>query len=139
MSFIFIENAFALSKEDQIKKFDNPGANKAGLYIYREDLYQGRGVQPKILINDKCIGNLKIKMFFYQEVNANETYTIYTKSNWAANDELIINTENEKLYFVEMEVKDSLWSGIASVELRHENKGMQEVFELDMANATNCN
>ena len=139
ISLGLIGNTFALSKEEQVKKFDTPGPNKSGIYIYREDLYKGRGIQPKILINDECIGKLKIKMFFYKEVDANETLTIYTKSDWTGNDELVINTENEELYFVEVITQEGFWTGKATVELRHKNKGMQEVFELDMANVKNCN
>jgi hypothetical protein len=139
ISLGLIGNTFAMSKADELKKFVKPEISKSGIYIFREERFQGSAIHPKVFIDNSCAGKLPTEKFQFIEVSADNTYTIYSKSDWVKNDKLTINAKAGELYFVELSIKeDCLFVCESSLKLVHESKGMQEIFELDFMGENNC-
>ena len=126
------------SKEesDLSKQFDLPSEGKAGLYIYRSGSFGG-ALKKDIFVNGKCIGETAPNIFFYEEIIGNKEHKISTESEFSAND-LFINTESGKNYFIRQYMKIGLFVGGAGVELVNEEKGKKEILQLDMAIKGKC-
>lgn len=126
------------SKEqsDMAKTFDSPSTNNAGLYIYRSGSFGG-ALKKDVWVDEKCIGETAPNVFFYQEVQGNEEHKISTESEFSPND-LLVKTEGGKNYFVRQYIKMGVFVGGAGMELVEEEKGKEEVQNLEMAKKGSC-
>jgi hypothetical protein len=117
--------------------FSQPSADSSVIYVYRKDAMAGASLKKDVLIDDECIGETATGVFFYQEVAGNKEHKISTESEFSAND-LIINTESGKLYFVEQYIKMGLLVGGAGLKEIDKEVGMKEVLKLKLAKKGTC-
>ncbi|WP_426369459.1 DUF2846 domain-containing protein [Pseudocolwellia sp. HL-MZ7] len=123
-------------KSELAKQYNSPSEGKSGIYVYRSGSFGG-ALKKDIWLDDKCVGETAPNMFFYEEVSGDSEHKISTESEFSAND-LIINTESGKNYFVSQYIKMGVFVGGAGVELVDENKGKKKVSKLDMAIKGKC-
>ena len=123
-------------KSDLAKQYNVPSDGKAGLYIYRSGVFGG-ALKKDVMLNGKCIGETAPNIFFYEEVIGDKEYKVSTESEFSAND-LLVNAENGKNYFISQYMKMGLFVGGAGLELVDEEKGKKEVTELEMAKKGHC-
>jgi hypothetical protein len=121
---------------EMAKKFNPPAEGSAGLYIYRSGSFGG-ALKKDIWVNGKCIGETAPNVFFYEEVKGDSEHKVSTESEFSPND-LLVNTETGKNYFVRQYIKMGVFVGGAGVELVDENKGKGEVRKLKMATKGSC-
>ncbi|MCL2919389.1 DUF2846 domain-containing protein [Shewanella litorisediminis] len=118
------------SRDAALKEFQKPTKNFAGLYIYR-DTFAGQALKKSVYINGKLIGETANKTFFYQELTPG-THVISTESEFSEN-ELSINVESGKNYFVEQYLKMGVFVGGAGLKLVESDKGMNAVKKCRLA------
>ncbi|MCC4800283.1 hypothetical protein BCT30_15675 [Enterovibrio norvegicus] len=120
------------------KEFKAPiSSDNAGIYVYRVDSAIGAALKKDVFINDECVGETAPGIFFYHEVLAGKGTKVSTESEFSPND-LLIDTEQGKLYFVEQYIKMGAFVGGAGVELADEATGKAEVQKLNMAVKGSC-
>lgn len=123
-------------KSDQAKTFISPSNGKAALYIYRSGSFGG-ALKKDVWVDGKCIGETAPNTFFYEEVKGGMEHKVSTESEFSPND-LVINTETGKNYFVQQYMKIGVFVGGANLRLVDEGKGKSEVTKLRMAVKGNC-
>lgn len=121
---------------DSAKAFNPPSEGNAGLYIFRDSMF-GTALKKDIWIDNKCLGESAIKVFFYQDVKGNEEHKLSTESEFSPNV-LVINTESGKNYFIRQYIKMGAFVGGANLELVDEEEGKKAVSKLDMAKKGTC-
>lgn len=121
---------------DKAKMFNPPSKNNAGLYIYRSGSFGG-AVKKDVWVDKKCIGETAPNIFFYEEVQGGKEHKISTESEFSPND-LLVNTASGKNYFIRQFIKMGVFVGGAGLELVDEEKGKEEVKQLNMAKKGNC-
>lgn len=118
------------------KQFAAPGANNAGVYVYRNSSFGG-ALKKDIWIDGKCIGESAPHVFFYTEVEGGKTHKIDTESEFSPNA-LEMMFEAGKNYFIRQYIKMGVFAGGAGVELVTEEQGKTDIAPLDMAATGNC-
>jgi len=120
------------SKEDdtQKKKFDPPADGTAGLYIYRNSSFGG-ALKKDVFIDGKKIGETAPMVYFYKQVAPGE-HKLSTESEFSDND-LVVNTDAGKNYFVRQYIKLGVFVGGAGLELIKEDEGQKGVLECNLA------
>lgn len=118
------------------KQFNPPSANNAGLYVYRNS-FVGKALKKDIWIDGKCLGESAPDVFFYTEVAGGKSVKVSTESEFSPND-LMLNVDSGKNYFVRQYIKMGAFVGGAGVELIPEQQGKTDVAQLEMAKAGNC-
>lgn len=119
------------------KKFNSPGANKAGVYVYRKDSHFGAALKKSVWIDKECVGETAKGVFFYHEVDGDKDHTLSTESEFSAND-LIVNMKSGMLYFFEQYMKMGVFVGGAGIEQKDEETGKKDLAELKLAKKGNC-
>lgn len=125
-----------IDKSTKAKEFNNPSEGNSGLYIYRTG-GPGTALKKDIWVDNKCIGETAPYMFFYEEVKGNEEHNVSSESEFSPNN-LLIKTESGKNYFVNQYIKMGVFVGGAGLELVSEEKGKEEITELEMAKNGTC-
>ena len=127
-----------VSKEEsaKLKQFSAPGANNAGLYIYRNSSFGG-ALKKDIWIDGKCIGESAPNVFFYTEVAGGKTHKLSTESEFSPND-LELTVDSGKNYFVRQYIKMGAFVGGAGLEVIPEQQGKTDIAKLEMAKAGTC-
>lgn len=123
-------------KSDKAKTFVPPSNGNAALYIYRSGSFSG-ALKKDVWVDGKCIGETAPNIFFYEEVKSGMEHKVSTESEFSPND-LLVNTESGKNYFVQQYIKFGVFVGGAGLELIDEEKGKKEVTRLQMAVKGNC-
>jgi Protein of unknown function (DUF2846) len=123
-------------KTSAAKQFRNPPDGKSGLYLYRYGSF-GAALKKDIWLDGKCVGETARNTFFYQEVDAGVDHKISTESEFSPND-LVLKTENGKLYFIQQFIKFGLVVGGAGVKLAEESEAKKQIQELSLATPGNC-
>jgi hypothetical protein len=118
------------------KQFNSPGASNAGLYVYRNS-FVGKALKKDIWIDGKCLGESAPDVFFYTEVEGGKSLKISTESEFSPND-LNLNVDSGKNYFVRQYIKMGAFVGGAGVEQVSEPQGKTDVAQLEMAKPGNC-
>lgn len=121
---------------DMVKTFSTPSDGNAALYIYRSGSFGG-ALKKDVWVDGKCIGETAPNVFFYEEVQGDAEHKVSTESEFSPND-LMINTDSGKNYFVQQYLKIGVFVGGAGVELVDEEKGKKAVEKLQMAKKGNC-
>jgi len=138
LSFVGCASVSMESKErsDLAKQFNPPEEGKSGLYIYRSGMLGG-ALKKDIWVNEECVGESAPDVFFYTEVKCDKEHKISTESEFSPND-MMLNTECEKHYFIKQYIKFGAFVGGANLEQVSEEKGKSEVSKLDLAKIGNC-
>ena len=118
------------------KEFKQPGANNAGLYVYRNS-FVGKALKKDIWVDGKCIGESASDVFFYTEVEGGKSHKIDTESEFSANT-LELTTDAGKNYFVRQYIKMGVFVGGAGVEQVSEEQGMKDIASLELAVQGHC-
>lgn len=118
------------------KEFKVPSEGKAGLYIYRAGALGG-ALKKDVWVDGKCIGETSPNIFFYEEVSGGEQHKISTESEFSPND-LMVDTEAGKNYFIHQYIKIGMFVGGANLELVDEEEGKKAVSDLEMAVKGHC-
>ncbi|MCP5306766.1 MAG: DUF2846 domain-containing protein [Chromatiaceae bacterium] len=118
------------------KQFNPPPANKAGLYIYRDSSF-GAALKKDIWVDGRCVGESAPNTFFYEVVGGDVAHTISTESEFSPNN-LAINTDAGKNYFVRQYIKFGVFVGGAGLELMDTEAGMNAVSKLELAKSGTC-
>jgi uncharacterized protein YlaN (UPF0358 family) len=121
---------------DMAKKFNPPTDKNAALYIYRSGSLGG-ALKKDVWVDGKCIGETAPNVFFYEEVEGGAEHKISTESEFSPND-LLVNTESGKNYFVQQYIKIGVFVGGSGLELVEEEKGKKAVEQLEMAKKGTC-
>jgi hypothetical protein len=90
------------------KTFKTPSPNMAGIYIYRNSSF-GKTLLKTVSIDKTIIGATATYTFFHREITAGE-HTLATQSEFSDN-ELQINTEAGKNYFIHQYIKMGVFVG----------------------------
>lgn len=119
--------------DTELKTFQKPLNESAGLYIYRNS-FAGQALKKNVYINGKLIGETANKVYFYKELPAGN-YTLATESEFSENN-LDITVEAGQLYFVEQTIKLGVFVGGAKLSLVDSDTGMKNVKECKLAKET---
>jgi hypothetical protein len=119
------------------KEFSLTSQNNAGIYVYRVSTPFGAALKKDIWVNDECLGQSASGVFFYKEVEGDKEHIVATESEFSAN-EIALETESGKMYFVEQYLKMGAFVGGAGLEYVSSEKGKKEVMKLDMAVPGGC-
>jgi Protein of unknown function (DUF2846) len=121
----------APKEEDAAKKtFAAPASDKAGLYIYRNS-FVGQALKKTVYVDGTQIGESSNKVFFYKELSPGE-HKVSTESEFGEND-LKLNVEGGKNYFVEQYIKMGAFVGGAGLKLVDEKEGKENVLKCKLA------
>ncbi|GLP98359.1 hypothetical protein GCM10007891_02130 [Methylophaga thalassica] len=118
------------------KQFNTPSEGNSGLYVYRSGSFGG-ALKKDVWVDGDCLGETAPDMFFYKEVKGNEQHKIATESEFSPND-LLLDTETGKNYFIRQYMKIGVFVGGAGVELVDEEKGKKDISSLNMAKTGTC-
>lgn len=118
------------------KQFHPPGANNAGLYVYRNS-FVGKALKKDIWVDGKCLGESAPDVFFYTEVEGGKSLKISTESEFSPND-LDLSVDAGKNYFLRQYIKMGVLVGGAGIEQVSEQQGMADIAPLEMAQLGNC-
>lgn len=118
------------------KQFVAPGANNAGLYVYRNS-FVGGALKKDIFVDGKCLGESAPDIFFYTEVAGGKSVKVSTESEFSPN-ELMLNVDSGKNYFVRQYIKMGVFVGGAGVEQVSEEQGKTDIAKLKMAKPGHC-
>jgi len=108
------------------KTFKTPSPNMAGIYIYRNSSF-GKTLLKTVSIDKTIIGATATYTFFHREITAGE-HTLATQSELSDN-ELQINTEAGKNYFIHQYIKMGVFVGGAGLESVSDEEGQKGVLE----------
>ncbi len=123
-------------KSESAKMFSPPAEGNSGLYIYRSGSFGG-ALKKDIWVDGDCIGETAPNIFFYEQVSGNKEHKISTESEFSPND-LLIQTEDGKNYFIRQYIKLGAFVGGAGLELVDNEKGQEAVRGLEMAKSGVC-
>jgi hypothetical protein len=115
------------------KQFPMPAQDTAGVYIYRNHLAtrQGLLVKRSIYMDDKLLGDTLPDTYFFREVKPG-IHKISTESEFSNND-LTLDAEAGKNYFVHQFLKMGLLSAATGIELVPEDVGKKGVLNSQLA------
>lgn len=126
----------SINESNQAKQFNPPSNENSGLYIYR-DSFVGQALKKDIWIDGKCIGESAPDTFFYEEVAGDKEHKISTESEFSPND-LVIQTDGGKNYFIRQYIKLGVFVGGAGLESINNEDGMKAVSNLGLAKSGTC-
>jgi hypothetical protein len=118
------------------KQFNQPGANNAGVYVYRNGVL-GAALKKDVWVDGKCLGQSAPNVFFYTEVEGGKNHKISTESEFSPND-VELTTAAGKNYFVRQYIKMGAFVGGAGLEQVTEEQGKTDIAKLELANTGNC-
>jgi hypothetical protein len=111
------------------KRFDKPSADRAHLYLYRNETF-GAAIKMPVMLNGQWIGDTASKTFLLLPVAAG-SHTLVSKTE---NDStLSVKAEAGKSYFVWQEVKMGLLAARSELHLMDEAQGRAGVLECSLA------
>ncbi|WP_223300225.1 DUF2846 domain-containing protein [Methyloversatilis sp. RAC08] len=118
------------TRDTTLKTFAPPRAEKAGIYIYRNES-MGAAVKMDLQVDGKHIGQTASKTYFFVEVPPGK----HTVTSIAENtDVLSIDTVAGKLYYVWQEVKMGVLYARTRLHMATEEDGRKGVLESKLAN-----
>jgi hypothetical protein len=138
---VFITGCASVSmapKEEsaKAKEFRQPGANNAGLYIYRNS-FAGKALKKDVWVDGKCIGESAPDVFFYTEVEGGKPHKIDTESEFSPNT-LELTTDAGRNYYVRQYMKMGVIVGGAGLEQVSEEQGKKDIAPLELATQGHC-
>lgn len=119
------------------KYFLSPAPEMSGIYVYRRYTIVGAALKKDVWIDYECIGESSRGTFFYHEVEGDKEHTISTEAEFSPND-LVVNTEKGKLYFIEQYIKPGVFGGRARLKQTSTKEGKFEVSIINLAKKGKC-
>jgi hypothetical protein len=117
------------AKQDALLKTFSAPADKAGLYIYRNEA-MGAAVKMDVTLDGKNIGQTAAKTFLYKEITPGK----HVVASAAENSDMIeVDAQPGKLYYVWQEVKMGIMSARTKLHLVNEAAGKAGVQETKLA------
>lgn len=113
-----------------LKEFKPPQADQSGIYIYR-NCFVGAALKKTVYLDQKAIGESAEDVYFYTTTTPG-SHVLSTESEFSPND-LQIDTEGGKNYFVEQYIKMGVFVGGANLRLVDEETGKKAVLECSLA------
>ena len=121
----------ASEEDDKARKeFSVPSQGNAGIYIYRNSSFGG-ALKKSVYIDGELIGETAPMTYFFKEVHVGKR-KLSTESEFSEND-LILDTESGKNYFVRQYIKMGVFVGGANLELVSMENGKKGVLECKLA------
>lgn len=112
------------SQDAELKSF-NANADKAGVYIYRNETF-GAAITMDVAVNGDPLGQTAAKTYLYAELPEGK----HTISSEAENtSELELDVVKGHLYYVWQEVKMGIMSARSKLQLVDEETGQEGVME----------
>ena len=124
------------AQSDEAKLFTAPPAGQSGLYIYRDSNFGG-ALKKDIWVDGDCVGESAPKTFFYRAVTGDVEHTVSTESEFSPND-LKLLVKSGVNYFIRQSIKMGVFVGGAKLEVVEENKGVEAVRGLTLAEGGTC-
>ncbi len=118
------------SHDIELKKFNLPNKNKAGLYIYRNTLGGGTLKKP-LFVDNKLIGETANKVYFHFILDPG-SHTISTVPDFNRHSVRFI-AEGGKNYFAEQYIEMGPTVGGSGIEMVSEDKGKSQVLKCELA------
>ncbi|MCG7499223.1 DUF2846 domain-containing protein [Vibrio sp. Of7-15] len=116
------------AQDEQRKEFIAPD-DKAGVYIYRNELFGG-AVSMDVKVNDKQLGSTGSHTYLYTELPEGK----HTISSIAENtSEVELDVKKGSLYYLWQEVKMGIISARSKLQLVDEEEGKNGVLESKLA------
>lgn len=112
------------------KEFNIDDATKSKLYVYRPNHFVGQALKKAIWIDGLYVGQLKKHTFLMEQIEPGE-HVISTESEFG-NNQILINTEPGKNYFVRQNIKMGVFVGGSSIHEVSEAEGMEAVKKCDL-------
>lgn len=117
-------NMAPASQDSRAKNF-KPEAEKATIYVYRNETF-GAAVKMPVLLNGYHIADTIANSYLAMSVSAGN-YQVTSKTE---NDSTVdLKVESEKNYFIWQEVKMGVWGGRSQLQVVSEEKGKAGVLE----------
>lgn len=120
----------------RLKQFNAPSAQNAGVYVYRNSALGG-ALKKDIWVDGNCLGESAPDVFFFTEVAGGKMHKLSTESEFSPND-LELNVEAGKNYFIRQYIKMGAFVGGAGLEMVPEQQGKTDVAKLELAKAGKC-
>ena len=117
-------------KNVELKKFNAPPENKAGLYIFR-NTFLGKALKKTVTLDGAIIGETANKVYFYRAVEPGK-HTISTESEFSDNI-TTFEAISGKNYFAEQFIKMGAFVGGASIRMIDDEVGKKNVLECNLA------
>lgn len=121
---------------EEVKKFELPEEDKAGLYVYRDSTLGG-ALKKDIWVDTECLGESAPRTFFYKQVPGDKEYTLSTESEFG-NNNLKLFMENGQNYFVRQYLLLGVFVGRAKLELMEAEKAKASIANLKLAKNGVC-
>lgn len=118
------------SDSEKAKEFNIEDSSKSQLYVYRPNHFVGQALKKAIWIDGLYVGQLMKHTFLVEQIEPGE-HVISTESEFG-NNQILINTEANKNYFVRQNIKLGVFVGGASIHEVSEEKGMEDVKKCDL-------
>lgn len=118
-------------QDSNSKNFSAPSANKAGVYIFRENSSFGKALTKTLSIDGAVIGATAPGVYFHKEVAPGE-HTVATEAEFGENN-LKFTAESGKLYFFQQYMKWGTFKGSAGIQAVSEEVGKQNVLQCNEA------
>lgn len=114
----------------QRKTFAAPAADKAGIYVYRNET-MGAAVKMPVVLDGQLIGETASKTYFYKEV-APGKHTVESLTEGKEN-KLEVETKGGTLTYIWQEVKMGMWAAASKLHLVSAEEGQKGVSESRLA------
>ena len=119
--------ALATPEQDNVAKRFSVPADKAGLYIYRNEIYGAAWALP-LFIDGNLIGRTAYKTYAYVELPAGE-HVVTSKSEGEPESSVVVHAVGGKTYFVWQEIKTGTMRARGALQLVDEPTGRAGVLE----------
>ena len=120
----------SMEQDATAKKFSQPAADKAGLYVFR-NTFVGQALKKTVSLDGAIIGETANKIFFYKEITPG-SHTLSTESEFSDNV-ITFQADGGKNYFSEQYIKMGVFVGGAGLKMVPEEEGKRKVLECGLA------
>jgi hypothetical protein len=117
-------------QDTALKAFTQPGADKAGLYVFRNSVI-GQALKKKVLLDGTVIGETANKVYFYKEITPGN-HTLSTESEFSDNS-LTFEAKSAENYFAEQYIKPGVFVGGANLKMVSAEEGKKGILECQLA------
>lgn len=117
-------------QDKQAKQFSKPDKDKSGIYIYRNS-FLGSALEKTLYIDDKVLGSIVNKTYFYKQVPAGQ-HNLATTSEFSPNT-ISVQTKGGQNYYFEHYIKMGVVVGGANIKQVSEEEGQKNILECQLA------
>lgn len=119
-----------VEQDTALKEFNPPQVDQSGIYVYR-NCFVGAALKKMVYLDNKAVGESAEDVYFYTTTNPG-SHVLSTESEFSNND-ISIETEGGKNYFVEQYIKMGVFVGGANLRLVDEETGKKGVLGCGLA------